>query len=530
MAITATTTSVPLSHPLESKSPAELLSMLESCPPVIFESVVREIMNRICLHLGNLHYTLRESDRQNRIQMLTISRPHLCLRGFSSEKIAVLVLAEEDQNWRNSDFWRHVTDPKSLPIIITSSSGRTDLARRLVGANYALVLDVKEAEALMSNSNGLENLKQILLSHYCVTYISPFDNHLVSSGPLFRGRRHEIARLIEKDRCNFVLIAPSGMGKSSMLEEYQLRVRVSKSSRELRFTSLFKHAVSDTTVYQVVMRCIDGGSKDTYYADSTLEGLKHVLAMHKSRGAGLVELIIDEVDEHIHLSAMKALVDLARRGFLRLILAGRWNLCREVRHGTDGTFDRMQTIMLESLSPAEADDLLLQPLRDMRIDIKTAEPALKAAMRDLAFVPSSLHEFGHNLVDIVRRGDRIITADLVNVVTGQIAKARRINGVLNDLSSDTARVAALLLLLNPVEELDPSRMKGILETKGVLINVSKAAEICDELVILHALVSPEPDLYRPGSWRGARLNQAQRNTCEERLRELLPKVAQTQNL
>ncbi len=204
------------------------------------------------------------------------------------------------------------------------------------------------------------------------------------------------------------------------------------------------------------------------------------------------ELILDEVDAHIHLPAIRTLVDLAQEHLLRLILIGRWRLCRACLHTDNDNILRLQGMHIEPLGMDDAEDMIARPIADLGMDLGAVGRELRQAVNE----------------------------------RGRVVQSACITGLIDDLSSPIARVAALLVILRAERGLriDPLWLQACLRELQLPVQVQKAWEICNELVIHHLLGCPENDDYRVGRWDFVADGQRRRDFFEVMFAEQLEKA------
>jgi hypothetical protein len=510
---------------LEEMPAGTLLPWLAGCPMPLFESVVLEVIKRFCRALGGLDF--RVSRRVERGQRLVISRPDVMLRGFEKDDIHVLILAGEDESWTRAEsgFWARVLSASEMPIILAASDALAEFALRNVRGNFALVLAPAETIAILEAPHGLVEFKRRLRRHFSATSLQPFDDHHPVSGPFFRGRARVLDKLLHQDRSNFALIGPSKMGKTSLVQHYLMLYRKSgKAGRKPFFKSMMQVGESNLALVRAIRMMLDPGW-NAHYDEAAL--FPQFMRKFVSRQQTMPELILDEVDAHVHLPAIRALVDLSRENVLRLILIGRWRLCRICLHSHDDNILRLQGMRMEPLGVEEAEELIARPLADLGIDLSGVRHELRNAVNQCGRVPGHVHEFGQYLVESVQaRGGTEASPEDLRQALGRVVQSARVQGLIHDLSSPIARIAALLVILRAKRgiRIDPLWLQARLRELQIVVEVDAAWEICDELVIHHLLGCPEDDDYRVGRWDFVAEGQRRRGYFEAMFAEHLKKA------
>jgi hypothetical protein len=499
----------------------QLLEYLCIGKEAVFERHSRQLMYRLAKALD---VTVSPIALSGRSQRFVFSRPNLNVRGFARD-IHSLIFAGDDSEWAaDSSFWLRVESPVDLPFIFACGNRQYQSAMEKVGSHFALIWHPSEIVSFLSSNDPIGFLKALLRQRFTLGSLHPFDHHhpIFDSG--FLGRHEILQKFCDNPQTNYALVGPSKMGKTSLVKRY-MRSRIGGNACQF-YLDLYNVPVTDHALARALRMAIDPGAT-AYYEDP--EHLTGFLQKVRSRSTeGRWDIILDEVDKHCGLHVMRVLTHLAQSGLYRVILVGRWRLMREALHTHDDNFSRLEPIVLESLSSEEGFALLERPFVDLGFNVHFVRRELISVVARLGRVPGYLHEFGCFLIDEVTKTSYQLTPDTIRRALSRVITSSRLIGLLNDLSSPAARVAALIMALhgNSGTEIDPLWLQEKFAKCGARVRINHCMEICDELVIHHLLAYSE-GRYRICRWDFIAEGQIERKRFEVLLDEEIALLAAT---
>ncbi|MCX6854602.1 MAG: ATP-binding protein [Verrucomicrobia bacterium] len=385
-----------------------------------------------------------------------------------------------------------------MPFIFTGDDETYRFICQRVGEHFCLVWAPDDIQSLLNASNPMSFLKQLIMKRFGLGMLHPFDHHHPISDCSFLGRRDVLQRIRANPRTNFALVGPSKIGKTSLVQRY---LRPSHLNRSLRlrqfYVDLYTLPPTDHALARAVRMAVDA-SASAYYDEP--ENLANFLEKARLR-FGTLELIMDEADKHCHLDTMRRLIHLAQRDVCRLILVGRWRLMKEAVHTRDDNFSRLEPLVLEPLAMEEAISLLERPLTDLGLKLGTVRHELRTVINRLGRVPGHIQEFGCMLIEEITGNAAELTSDHIRRALSRVITSSRLVGLLDDLSSSSARAAALIMAMYAPAggETDPLWLREEFSKFGILMRARDCMEVCDELVI-HHLLGYQNGVYRIVRW------------------------------
>lgn len=518
-------TLAPLVPPVAAPGVETILTWLRGGKERAFVQQAHSLISQIGHRLGVKATPSTATERSARF---VLERLDIAFRGFGGDHVHGLLLAGPDDTWRKTDssFWSRVENPSQMPMIFACGEEEYHEACRRVGGHYALVLSPTDILDFFAASSSLHFLKGLLRRRFKRGALHPFEHQKPVFDVLFRGRDDLLQRLCDNPMTNFALVGPSKMGKTSLIRRYLAlpSSRKTDSSRQI-YVDLYDRAVTEIALVRAIRMAIDAGAS-AYYDPA--ETLSDFLAKARSRLGGPLEIILDETDGHLGLETLRVLIHLAVRGLCRLILIGRWRLMKTAMHTQDDNFNRLEPLVLPPLKIADAVVILEKPLNDLGYDLLGIRRELRSAVNRLGRVPGLIQELGAFLVE---EGRETITVETLKRALNRVITTSRLLGLLKDLSSLQAQVAALLLALefDQRPEVDPLFLLEQFRKKGIRVKVEDCMEICDELVI-HHLLGLEDGVYRMACWDLIADGQNQRRLFEAMLAEKLADLGQVQSI
>lgn len=186
-------------------------------------------------------------------------------------------------------------------------------------ANLFVLLDDAAQSEWMLTRRCVEVLLRCLSTQLRITRISPYQTRGgVSRSGLFFGRERLLARVLNREPANYLVVGGRQLGKSSLLKAVQRRLE-GHPQLVCHYVSLRDHRLAPRMALQFGLD-----------ANTSLEAvIEHIVASHVGKR---VFLLIDEADpffrdeaanNYVQLSTLRALSDEGRCWFM---LAGFWDL------------------------------------------------------------------------------------------------------------------------------------------------------------------------------------------------------------
>lgn len=300
---------------------------------------------------------------------------------------------------------------------------------------WCLVLDADDMRRVLTSSDGRSALRDLILDRIPREQLLPFSTSVPAEGPCFVGRIPELRAMTCGDQ-DYALCGKGGAGKSSLLRQMRWKLR---SSRDDRFSRLVEvELLGITDLREAARRIAVAIDASRVAQDVSVSGLEPFLRRIRSGDRrfhdGPIDLVLDEMDSvlstdrrstvrHItdpHLlqyddnadgtyldsryPLMQALRLARTQGLIRLTISGRTETKRMLAD-PDNPFvvnqaagrqhvSRLKLLEVGALSAAEAESMLLEPLRDLKILSETQVPEIRRRLELCAGVPFHIADLG----------------------------------------------------------------------------------------------------------------------------------------
>lgn len=301
---------------------------------------------------------------------------------------------------RNASAFRSI----GLFFCLTPESRQYVSQRSAFVNRWCLVLDADDMRRVLTSSDGRSALRDLILDRIPKEQLLPFSTSVPAEGPCFVGRVPELRAMTCGDQ-DYALCGKGGAGKSSLLRQMRWKLR---SSRDDRFSRLVEvELLGITDLREAARRIAVAIDASRIAQDVSVSGLEPFLRRIRSGDRrfhdGPIDLVLDEMDSvlstdrrsntkqfddyGLHYNVSEAeesfpgypLMQVLRRaraeGLIRLTISGRTETQRMltdpespfVVHQSSGKqhVSRLKLLEVGALSPAEAQSMLLDPLRDM---------------------------------------------------------------------------------------------------------------------------------------------------------------------
>lgn len=228
-------------------------------------------------------------------------------------------------------------------------------------ANLFVLLDGAAQSEWMLGRRCVDVLLRELSSQLRVTRISPYQTRGGVARPgLFFGREGLLARVLNREPANYLVVGGRQLGKSSLLKAVQRRLE-GHPQVVCHYVSLRDHRLAPRLALQFGLE-----------ASTSLESvIEHIVASHSGKR---VFLLIDEADpffrdeaanDYVQLSTLRALSEEGRCWFM---LAGFWDLYASAVLDYQSPLRNFGEVLnIGALEEAACRELASVPLRQLRL-------------------------------------------------------------------------------------------------------------------------------------------------------------------
>ncbi len=378
--------------------------------------------------------------------------------------------------------------PGRVSLVLAVSDEGYKLAKHAFSCEHCVVLHPRQIKELLDSTKPLEFLKQCVRQQIPRRWLIPFTILRPVNGVMFFGRRSELARLRLEENASFAIAGPGRIGKTSLLKQYRHELIRNGDPRMHRTFEISLYDCtnsSDREVARHIAMRIDPSRRSH---KMTLEGLLHFLRTQRSLSAGPLELLLDEVDEVCSGSVFRLLELAARQGLVRLVIAGRGALLKEMLSETAPLAGRLELIRAEILDVESATELIRNPLSDLGFQIEGLHQFAEHAFQMTGRLPHLLQFCGKKLAELAIDEKRnVVSVGDLETLKWDFETAQYFTSPLTNLADPQARLLALLLLKEDGREMTVSSMRELAAREGLMLSHARTFDLCNALVINNVL-------------------------------------------
>ncbi len=269
-------------------------------------------------------------------------------------------------------------------------------------------------------------LFEVLRRQVQLHLLCPFNTTREARGAMFRGRRNELERLTGEADTHFLVTGARMIGKTSLLRRAYNILYIQRDMRE-------RLAYFDCSVWGGVKDCvlrlvnrIEPSEERRLEQNLNLRKAAYILKRRSYDGRRPLTLFFDECDSLVDAEAQSGWPFL---GFLHEAAANRWarlafagfRSAQTLQHDGDSPFhNRLECLTLGPLSPAEAEGLLIEPMKAAGVGIDQSDLIAKRVLADSAGQPFLVQFFGERLfrMSAERTPQRIAPEDVEAIADG----------------------------------------------------------------------------------------------------------------
>lgn len=395
-------------------------------------------------------------------------------------------------------------------------------ARSLTASIRCILFTVDRTCELLRHPDAKAFLKSILINALPRLSLIAYTIHAPVEPNMFFGREEELNRIFHESAASFAIAGPPGLGKTSLLRQYQKRLITSRDPRaQCRFYLNFlecENKSPDDIARFIAFKVnptrrgynvkadvvpdaapgnrrtdeLDGGGRapERFRTDSDVrvDGLKRFLLREQRKYGQSLELLLDEVDEVCRSPVFESLGDCARDGICRLVLCGRSELLNMMQQAGSPLRRRLRLIQLHPLTEGEARQLIFEPLSDLGIRIEEEEAFVARINALTGRFPHLLQFYGRKLAErALQKHSDLLTLKHVEEVRWDHETALFFTTALEGIKDLTLKRVALLLLRYRPHTINPYVVMRLAQSKGVPLTEQNASAACNALVIENVL-------------------------------------------
>ena len=419
------------------------------------------------------------------------------------------------------EFWRANSSGRT-PIIAAASDEAAELARSSLPRGRFVLLSPSGVVELLEAQNPQEHLKRELRRQVPSRILVPFNVERPAEGGMFFGRGKYLDRLTYNPSST-VLAGPGQLGKTSLLRRYRRRLVETKdpAAQATFYIDLYRiKERSADGVAQFIAVSIDGSHQGR---NVNCERIEHFFQYWRGHFQRPVNLLLDEVDGVVGLGVLDNIEMAARKGYCRLVMAGRSELLFSMLDDSRAFARRMSLMRLEPLDDIEAEHLFLRPFEDLGIEVRDRRAVLQM-MRDLTgSLPHLVQFYGKTVANVLfDQSQVVLDTKALEFARDTFETAGFFLSFVSNIEDRKTREVALAILRVPSQPLTVDQIRSLASHNGLNLSPAETWRTCNDLVI-RSILSWRAGLFQVAS--GSLLHHARSGGLVPGYRRLVIKKA-----
>jgi len=387
---------------------------------------------------------------------------------------------------RLEEFWRWNSSGKS-PFILAATEEAAALAASVLPARRCLLLTSGHITSILESDKPKSLLKTELRRQVPLRLLVPFNTEQPVDGGMFFGRTRFLERL-GSEPASFAIAGPGLIGKSSLLRRYRRQLVASRDPAVqcTFFIDLYpvKGRGADEVAQHIAL-AIDGGSRG---AGIQCDRLEAFFVSCYTRFRRPLDLLLDEVDEALPLGVLDHLAMIARKGYCRLVLAGKSRLLSAMLDQSAPFSRRLSLMRLDPLTDPETENLFLKPMEDLGFRVTDKHAVLSLLQELTGKQPSLVQYYGKAAAGLMLgSGSDTLDTTVLETVRDAHETSTLVLGSITSLRDTGARELALGLLSLPRQPYTIPQVQTAVRSRGVELTAEETWRLCNDLLMRDVL-------------------------------------------
>ena len=240
-------------------------------------------------------------------------------------------------------------------------------------------------------------LLDIISAQVPISYLSPYETRSPVTGSRFFGREQEIGRILANPDTNHAILGIRRIGKTSLLRESERLLKERETGAQVIYLECSDMLSVDDYVREVVRKLNPrelpriGMQKYVFFFPNFLE------RMSRANKAKII-FLLDEIDNLVIMQRgnwelFRMLRASSNKGACQYILAGFREAMREHYDIDSPFFNFAQEIRLNEFTLKQARSLIVTPMENLRVKIKSEEEVVSRIYEETAGHPNLIQYY-----------------------------------------------------------------------------------------------------------------------------------------
>jgi len=335
-------------------------------------------------------------------------------------------------------------------------------------------------------------LLDLISAQVPISSLAPYETRAPVTGSRFFGREYEIQRILSNPDTNHAILGIRRIGKTSLLREVERIYREGGESGHVVYLDCSDLLSTEDYIREVV-RKLNPRELVRMHLQQTIFWFPNFLErMAHAHGPKLV-FFLDEIDNLVLMQRgdwelFRMLRASSNKGACQYIMAGFREAMKEQYMLDSPFYNFAQEIRLSEFTRQQAHDLILVPMENLRVRIRSQEEVVGRIFDETAGHPNLIQYYCTILLrKLDQTGEREITPDsLIDVYNDEGFSSHLLASFMqNTENREKALVYALIKSLEnekqgfSLEQIDDSLRQG-----GIILPVDEIDEACQVLSLV----------------------------------------------
>ena len=361
-----------------------------------------------------------------------------------------------------------------------------------------VIIDSVDQQEILNARAFTGTLLDVVTKQLPLTNLAPYQIGAPVEGSGFFGRQRELNRILSHNETNFAIVGVRRLGKSSLLREVR-RLLIEQQGNEEGLVWLDCSTLNSPN--QLVMELV------RYLRPQEIPRMKHperyffylpdfLKRMSRMYG-GPITIFLDEADRFLLWTRsawdlLEAIRNSVNAGHCRYVIAGFQSLLDELYDNRSPFYQAFEPMRLEPFSRRETADLLLQPMRSMRVRFQNEQEIVNRLHEDTSGHPLLVQFYCIKLIEQLEKEEKrvIVPESLLDIQTSDDFKAHVVHAFRDNVETkDKPLVYALLKVFPEAKKsFTQQEMYGALARNHFDPKPEEIDRSCDRLVLAGVFV------------------------------------------
>ncbi len=355
-----------------------------------------------------------------------------------------------------------------------------------------VVIGREEQERVVSSRRPSGELLDLISAQLPVSTLAPYETRAPVTGSRFFGREYEVQRILSNPDTNHALLGIRRIGKTSLLREVERIYREGGESGHVVYLDCSDLLSTEDYIREVVRKLNPRElvrmhlQQTVFWFPNFLERMAHA---HKPK----LVFFLDEIDNLVLMQRgdwelFRMLRASSNKGACQYIMAGFREAMKEQYLLDSPFYNFAQEVRLSEFTRRQAHDLIVTPMENLRVRIKSREEVVGRIYEETAGHPNLMQYYCMILLKrLDTTGEREISPEsLIDVYADEGFKGHLLTSFMHNTERrEKAVVYAVLMAAEdtPVRGFTHEFLDSALRRQAIVLSQQSIEEACDVLVL-----------------------------------------------